>query len=414
MATPRKGASARTKKPLRRRSGEGSFCITATGGVRYRCAIGATAAGAAIRKDFYGRDKEEAIAKAEAHKRAHPHGPPSNDARQSLEALCLTWLRIEVAVNNEISTLESYTSTIANHVSPHIGAIPICELTPLRLQAWVNELAQGTEQMRGKGRTAAYAYSIVRAALNAAVRWGILDKNPALHVTVPAYQKRKGKALTLPQVKALIAAAAGRLDVRKPFKRSNGRRYTPIKVNPRLAVLYLLYIALGTRRGELLALRWSDIDFETGAVTIERSLDKHRRERGTKTEDSDRILYLDGVLIAALLAHRERMRAEGHNEGFAPDGLVFPNEDGGPIHPNNLRQHFRRVLAAAGLPATIRIHDLRHTAASLMLARGNQLLHVSKTLGHSSTVITGDVYGHAYEEEKRKAIASVSEAINQD
>lgn len=408
MAAPQRSASRAAgtkKKPARRPPGAGSFRDTATG-VRYRAVTGTAASGKAIRKDFYGRTKEEAIAKAEEYKRSHPNGPPSIDARQSLDTLLATWLRVDVAVKSAVSTLESYTDTIALHVSPAIGPVPLCDLNGLRLQTWVNELSSR------RGRTAEYAYSIVRAALNAAVRWGILDKNPALQVAVPTYEKRKGKALTLPQVRALIAAAAGRLDVRKPFKRKNGRVMTPIKISPRLACLYLLYVVLGTRRGELLALRWSDIDLETGAVQIERSLDKHRRERGTKTDDSERVLYLDAVLIAALLSHRERMRAEPHDEGFKPDGLVFPSEHGTPIVPDNLRRHFKLVLAAAGLPDTIRIHDLRHTAASLMLARGNQLLHVSKTLGHSSTVITGDVYAHLYEEEKRKAIASVSEAIN--
>lgn len=107
------------------------------------------------------------------------------------------------------------------------------------------------------------------------------------------------------------------------------------------------------------------------------------------------------------------MRGEIHDEARKPDGLVFPTEDGTPINPSNLRRHFQTVLAAAGLPLTIRLHDLRHTAASLMLARCSQLVDVSKTLGHSSTSITGDIYAHAYEEGKRKAIASVSEAIGE-
>lgn len=405
MATPRQGSRAGAKKkPIRRAPGAGSFHDTATG-VRYRATTGATATGKAIQRDFYGRTREEAIAKAEAYKQANPQGPPSSDASQSLDSFLLTWLRVEIAPKKAVSTLESYSDTLDLHVSPILGAVPMCDLKTLQLQAWVNELGQK------RGRTAEYALAILKAALNTAVRWKIIKENPAQHVEAPAYKKRKSIALTLPQVKALIAAAAGRLDVRKSIKRKGGRSMPPAPINTRYAFLYLLYVALGTRRGELLALRWSDIDLETGAVQIERSLDKHQRERGTKTDAGQRLLYLDAPLLAGLRLHRERMLSESHDEARRPDGLVFPSEDGTPINPSNLRRHFQTVLAAAGLPLTIRLHDLRHTAASLMLARGSQLVDVSKTLGHSSTSITGDIYAHAYEEGKRKAIASVSEAL---
>lgn len=408
MANQRSRRGQADKKPLRRRPGEGTFCETKTG-FRFRCVVGETATGKNIFKDFYGRDKAEAVTKSEAYRRANPSGPPSSDEQQTLGSFLLTWLQHEVEPNNAVSTFESYTSTIANHINPTIGKVALCDLRTLQIQAWVNELAKIGD--KGKGRTAAYAFSILRAALNTAVRWDILDENPADGVSVPRYTKRKGRALTLPQVRALIQAAAGAIDVRKPIKRSNGRMMPPIKVNTRFACLYLLYVALGTRRGELLALRWSDIDLEVGTVKIERSLDKHRRERETKTETSNRLLYLNPSLIDALLVHREQMRREQHDEGFNPDGIVFPTEDGTTINPSNLRRHFKTVLRAAGLPDSIRIHDLRHTAASLMLARSNQLTDVSKTLGHSSTTVTGQIYAHSYEEGIRKAIASVSDAI---
>lgn len=407
---PGKGRRKSAQKPTRRPPGSGSFKDTATG-VRYHCPTGRTASGQTVYKDFYGRTKEEAIAKAEAWKAAHPQGPPSSDASQSLEAYLATWLRVEVQPQNAISTLESYADTIDLHVTPRIGMHRLCDLSTLVLQAWVNEL--------GARRTTGYAYSIVRAALNTAVKWGILDKNPADHVTVPKYKARKAQALTISQVRALIAAAAGQLDVRQPIVRKsknpryNGRTMKPIALGTRYALLYMLYIALGTRRGELLALRWSDLDLEAGTVNIERSLDKHRRERETKTETSERLLYLDPVLVDALKAHRAMLLGEAHDEGRKPDGLVFPTENGTAIIPDNLRRHFKLVCAAAGLPATIRIHDLRHTAASLMLAKGNQLTAVSKTLGHSSTVVTGQIYAHGYEEDKRRATASVVKALRE-
>ncbi|NNJ11972.1 site-specific integrase [Chloroflexales bacterium ZM16-3] len=364
--------------------------------------MGETPSGKAILKDFYGPTKAEVTAKADAYRAAHPEGPPSVDATQLLLEFLAIWLNLVVKKHNAESTYESYLATIDLYIVDSIGQRPLCDLTPLIIQSWVNAIAA-----TGKGRTAELALAILHTALNDAVAWEILKRNPAAHVSAPTFERKKAQAMTLAQAQAFMAAAGGRQDLRKPIMRKNGKKMTPIAINPRLEPLYLLYAIIGFRRGELLALRWSDINLETGEITITKSLDKHRREKGPKTESSIRTVYADETAREALKAHRERMQAEHHQEGWKHDGLVFCTEEGTSISPRNLLRHFKTVLAAAGLPSTFTLHGLRHSAGSLMLAEGAKLTDVSKTLGHSSVAITGKVYAHGYEEGKRAAVAGV-------
>lgn len=373
--------------------------------------MGPATDGARPVKEFYGRTKDEALEKARAYAAAHPSGPPSVAASQTLNELLATWVELIVKEHDQVSTYEMYLGVIKRHIAPTIGRTRLCDLTRPLIQAWLNELAKkptdGTGKAKGRrlGRTVGIAHSIVRAALNYAIDCEIIDRNMAERVRLPEYQKRKAKALDPAQARAVLAAARGELDLRKPIARKNGRPMTPIPVSTRYAPLYLLYLAAGPRRGEPLAARWSDLDLDAGTWDISRSLDGRRRVRGTKTDDSARVVELDPALIDALRAHRTAMQAEAHWEGWKPDGLVFPSASGTTISPRNLARHFKTVLAAAGLPTSFTLHDLRHSAGSLMLAAGASLTDVSKVLGHSSPATTGRVYAHAYREGKRRAVA---------
>lgn len=372
--------------------------------------MGSSPANKAILKDFYGRTKEECEEKYQAYRLRHPDGPPNSDQRQSLNAFMAQWVESVVKVHDAQSTYEDYLSVIDLHIAGTIGKSSLCDLekNPIQIQNWLNSIAA-----EGKGRTAQKAHAIVRAALNQAIDWGIIESNPATKVRVPTYKARKSKAMTITQVQAFIAAAGGRLDLRKSIVRKDKKPMKPIAINSRLEPLYLLYVTTGFRRGEPLALRWSDIDFETGAITISKSLDKHMREGPPKTESSNRVVYADDGMVESLKAHRTRMQAEQHREGWKPDGLVFCTEDGTMISPRNLLRHFKTVLAAAGLP-NFTLHELRHSAGSLMLEEGAQMHHVSETLGHSSSNVTRKVYAHAYEDGKRKAVAGVSRRIRRN
>jgi integrase len=190
----------------------------------------------------------------------------------------------------------------------------------------------------------------------------------------------------------------------------------------RWAALYRLAINLGMREGELLGLTWPAIDFDAGTLRIFQQLQRAKMPgepqaprafllQSTKTKAGERTLRLDADLLDVLRAHRAMQEAERLRRGDDwrdPWGnLAFTSEAGGPIHVSILLDHFRGALKGAGLPS-ISFHDLRHTAATLMLADSVPLVTVSKVLGHSSPAITAQIYTHALDESKAEAIAWLS------
>lgn len=391
------------KRRRKRKAGEGSYTTLPNGLRRLRISVARDASGRAIYKDFIADDDAACRAKYDAYMVAHPSGPPSADQRQPLTDLLATWIE---SGDFRPHTKEDRLIAIVKHIEPFIGRTPICDLSAPQLEQWMRE----RRAVGVGGRTVEKCHGIIRAALNKAVAWGILETNVAERVKAPSYQKRKAKPMNIVQVQAFIAAAEGRLDPRKPYKTKRGQKHHP-KIDTRWAPLYLLYVIYGPRRGEPLALRWSDYDAETGALTIERSVDLKLREGPVKTESGERVIYLDDVMRSVLKAHRERMQGENHQEGWKHDGRMFPTTEGTVINPSNVNRHFKSVLAAAGLPRTIRLHDLRHSAASLALAEGGGVVDVSKMLGHSNPAITAKLYGHAYEEGQRRAAEGTTRRI---
>jgi integrase len=169
----------------------------------------------------------------------------------------------------------------------------------------------------------------------------------------------------------------------------------------RYFALYLLALATGMRQGEMLALRWRDV--RPGRIEVRGSLDQRTRLVGqTKTHGSRRRIDLPAAVVAALESHRERMRSEGLRVGS--DDLVFANAKGAPIHASDLyRRSFRPCMEAAAVPI-IRFHDLRHTAATLMLGRGVHPKIVQERLGHASIKLTLDTYSHVLPSMQQRAV----------
>lgn len=388
----------RRPKPTRRRPGEGTARQRANGSWEYRVPVGKDTAGRAILKSFYGRTREEAMDKAAAWIAEHPEGPPPPSLRAPLNDLLASW--VETCIKppaGRIGTYEDYLSKIRLHIAPTIGQVALCDLKLHRINLWLRELFEAT----GQGRTVEKCYQIVRAALEYAVQSETLPSNPAEHATVPEYEKRQDVRLSRAQASALTEAAYGRLDLRQSYTTSDRKtkRYPPI--DPRLGLLYDLAVFVGLRRGELLALRYSDLQGDT--LTVSRQIDDEGREHNyTKTDAGRRAIEIPDFL-PAWAAHRIAQQAEGHREAWKPDGLVFPTTEGTPIRPSNLRRHFLTVLAAAGLPA-MRFHDLRHTAASLMIDAGASLAAVSKVLGHRSPRTAAQRYVHGDAEGAREAV----------
>ena len=203
-----------------------------------------------------------------------------------------------------------------------------------------------------------------------------------------------GRSLTVEQAQTLLEAARG----------------------DRLEALYVVLVSLGLRRGEALGLQWSDLDLDVQSLMrIERAL---KRERGKlvlgelKTASSRRTLHVPSPVLDALRAHRRRQRAERLAIGgaWARTGLVFTTPLGTPVDPDNFSKAFGRLCERAGL-GRWHLHELRHSAASIMLAQGVPLEVVSDVLGHSGIAITSDVYGHILVEQKRNAAHAMGQAL---
>jgi integrase len=326
------------------------------------------------------------------------HGADLTTQQPTVLQWCFTWLET-FATNLKPNIRDDYRGIIKRYIEPApIGKRRLDKLTPAEVQAWVNDLAAKVAP-----KTVRNAHARLHKALEVAVRNGYSTRNVAKGIEMPSVPTPKIYPLTIPQVVTLLHTVAGH----------------------RWAALYRLAINLGMREGELFGLTWDAIDFEAGTIRIHRQLQRARKQgkpdgprefllQTTKTKAGERTLKLDEDILAVLCQHRANQQEERALRGEAwrdPWGnLVFTTETGAPIHISCLLDHFRAVLIIAGLPS-IRFHDLRHTAATLMLDSGVPLVTVSKILGHSSPAITATIYAHALDESKSQAIATLSQQL---
>jgi integrase len=307
---------------------------------------------------------------------------------------CQIWLST-FAINLKPNIKADYAGVIKRYITDTpLGKRKLSQLTPADVQAWINTLAK-----RVSAQTVRNAHARLHKALVVAVRQRDVVRNVADDVELPSARPPTIQPLDLAQTRAFLAITEGH----------------------RLTVLYRLAVNLGMRQAELLGLTWDAIDWQAGTLRVDRQLKRVAGEddvrsfvlQTTKTRAGERLLQLDEDLLALLRAHRETQTEEaellGERWGNTLN-LVFVGESGAPIHFSNLVQQFKKLLKAAGLPA-IRFHDLRHTAATLMLADSVPLVTVSKILGHSSPAVTANIYAHALDDSKAGAIAGLSRRL---
>lgn len=278
------------------------------------------------------------------------------------------------------STFESYARNIRFHVVPCIGQVPLQALTAARLNAFYGErLKAGRRDGKGLSpRSVRYLHAIVRHALADAVKWGHAVRNVGDVAEPPSARRAKAPPPTT-------------------WAPSELRSFLTHVREDRLSALWLFYASTGVRRGEALALRWSDVDdgkAEIHATSVSVAYDVQGST--PKSERGRRNVALDAGTVAALREHRKRQLEESLAFGpaYSDNQLVFCREDGAPIHPQRVSVLFRAQVKAAGVPM-IRLHDLRHTWASLALQAGVNPKVVSERLGHASVGFTLDTYSHA-------------------
>jgi integrase len=280
-------------------------------------------------------------------------------------------------------TIERYRE-LAAYLAPELLAMPLGEITALHLnREWNRLLKSGghhrkTRQARPlSAKTVRHVAGLVSSAFARAARWGLVTSNPVTHSEPPVPKKHRGIALTPAQQALVFASATG------PWC---------------LATFLEVAAATGARRGEVLALRWSDI--QDGRAIITRSLTQTRQVlafKGTKTE-TPRDVKVPASALAAVDAHRRRQNE--FREQFGPDyradlNLIFANPDGTPLRPNSVSSVVSLLFRRLGLPKGASLHSLRHSHGSHLVADGVPLPVVSERLGHSSIRTTAEVYAHA-------------------
>lgn len=246
---------------------------------------------------------------------------------------------------------------------PAIGSVPLAKLEPADVSRMLARLtARGTLSPT----TVRYCYAVLRIALGRALKSGRVLRNVCTLVDAPAKSTPEIRPLTADEARAFLEGVSG----------------------DRFRALYVAAIGTGLRQGELLALRWQDVDLEAGTLTVRHSLQRGTRALAEpKTERAKRTLALGPTITAALLEHRRRQRVIG------PAAFVFTGRDGAALDGANVTHALQAALARAGLPRQ-RFHDLRHAFATLMLEAGEELVVVSRALGHSNLATTADVYSH--------------------
>src|SRR5215217_9401387 len=300
------------------------------------------------------------------------------------------WLKdVEDTVRR--STYEGYEYAVRPHIVPALGRIKLKDLNSAHLRSFYRDRLDS-------GRAPATVHKlhvVLHKALKAAVADGLIPRNAAAGLKLPRITREEINPLSPKETHRLLEAASG----------------------DRLEALYVLAIATGLRQGELLALKWEDVDLERGVLRVRRTLTRAGGKVSLgepKTKKSRRSVNLTAAAVEALQSHLSHQLEEMEQLGslYRPGGLVFANEIGGIINPSNLRNRsFARLLKRAGLPPDTRFHDLRHTCATLLLSRNVNPKIVSEMLGHSSIAITLDTYSLVLPTMQESAIHALEDAL---
>lgn len=391
-------------------------------------------------KAIYGRTRREvADALREALKAAEQGTLVANE-RQTVGEFLARWLRDVAQSRVRPRTYVTYEAAIAHYISPHIGPVRLSKLTPQHLQAWLGTLAA---QCVSTGRQR-YARVVLRNALNTAIRWRLISVNPATLIDAPRVTRKEIRPLTPEQARAFLAASKG-----QP-----------------LEGFFTVALSCGLRLGEALGLQWGDVDLEAGTLGVHRAVQRaggdvtarrpllaerkrlraslrqiHGEPRSPETAEnrarltqelrrvraalvplktsvqvtepksarSRRTIALPTVAVIALSVHRVRQLETRLAAGgrWQDQGFVFASGIGTPLDPRNVTREFKALLVAANLP-NIRLHDLRHSCATLLLAQGVNPRVVMETLGHSQVSLTMNTYSHVLPALQREAAAKMN------
>jgi integrase len=339
------------------------------------------------RKTFYGKTRKEVQEKLKVALHEQQQGTLATGSQQTLKAHLERWLEQVCKLTMRPNTYKSYRSAIRCHLIPAFGHIKLCKLTIGDLQAFY---AKKGEKL--KPGSLAIINAALSGGLENAVRQGFVARNVAKLVDLPPRERYESEILTVEQARKLLEAAR----------------------DSRLDVVLLMALTTGMRRGELLALRWGDVNLERGVLQVRRTLSRVPGmgyvEGETKSRAGRRRVLLPDVVIEALNLHKVKQEQACIKMGdrWQEHGLIFSNIYGGFFNPEYVWVLFKKLLKKVGLP-DVRFHDLRHGAATVLLAAKVDLKVVSELLGHSSVAITADIYQHVLPEMQQEVVKKMDD-----
>jgi integrase len=350
------------------------------------------------RKSIYGKTRKEVQEKLKIALREQQQGTLVTAPQQKLEQFLYNWLDTQKH-RVRPRTYERYEEIVRLHIIPELGHHYVQKLTAQQIEAfYAKKIREGYKPV-----TVASFHVVLHKAFATAVRWNLVARNVCDLVTPPRGEAVEVQPLSLEQIRKLLAVAV--------------TRGYPMEG------LLTLALATGMRRGELLGLKWQDIDFATSTLHVRRIMtrvpsklkteeNKGYVEANPKTKKSRRSIRIAPFALTALQRHREAQEEVKKKAGrlWQDHDLVFCTSIGTPLNPERVREPFKALLKEAGLP-DIRFHDLRHSAATLLLAMGIHPKIVQEMLGHSNIAMTMDVYSHVLPVMQQEAIDKLNEVM---
>ena len=347
--------------------------------------------GKPIYKNVLGRTQAEAKAKLKVAIEETKSLDITKAGKYTVGAWMDEWFENYAKIKVRPSSHQTYQGYIDNHIKPNIGKIPLEKLTSLELQKlykklltkdWVDRLEAKGQPKGHSAKTVRNIHQILSTALKLAQEQRIILTNPAEGRALPKVEHREMKTLPVEQLASFLREA-----------KESG-----------VFELYYVELATGLRRGELLGLKWEDIDLEHGSLRVKRQvarIDGEIVEAPLKTKNAYRTLPLAEDTIQVLKQQRKKVSSSP---------WVFPSPTGGPISPDSVLHMLHRVLKRAGLPR-VRFHDLRHTFAMLALQNGVDIKTVSGMLGHFSAGFTLDTYAHVTTAAQKEAARTMEKVL---
>lgn len=391
---------AEKKQRKRHRSnGEGSPYPVADGS--WRAALVTGWLGDKPKRKFYrGSTKAEVLDKMDTDRRDLRLGILSEaPEKQTLKQYLTSWLKDVATPRVRPGTLVHYRIMIEKHIVPIIGKVPLVKLSPQHVQMLLSESAKTLS-----AKTCRHIRTCLRVALGTAVKWNLIHRNAAALSDPPPLPEHHVRSMTEEELAAFEKAA---------------RQH-------RFEAAFIVALATGARKGEILGLKWSHVDLEKKQIEISVQLQRIYKPGGPpedkdapktelvlsvpKTRKGFRTIMLCDDAVRSLTAHKLRQEQDKQlaSTRWKDDDFVFANPTTGtPLDPRTLIKYFYQVRKAAGITG-LRFHDLRHSCASFLLAHGVAVKMVSEMMGHASTAFTMDVYGHVLPRMQQQAVGEMN------